>query len=79
MAAGGGAELAGMSDGDGGTSQRGFPQTAPWVSFYGTAAEMGDLNRVASTFRVINLDADPGGGGNFTTAQIATLKAGGQN
>jgi cysteinyl-tRNA synthetase len=40
---------------------------------------MGDLNKVASTFRVINIDADPGGGGNFTTAEIATLKAGGQN
>lgn len=56
-------------------STRGFPERAPWVSFYGSAAEMGDLAKVAATYRVINIDAD----GNFTDAQIATLKAGGKN
>jgi cysteinyl-tRNA synthetase len=51
---------------------------APWLSFYGTAAQMGDLQRVATTFRLINLDADPDSG-NFTPAQIRALKAGGRN
>lgn len=59
-------------------SSRGFPERAPWVSFYGTASEMGDLAKVAATFRVINVDVDPDGG-NFTDAQIATLRAGGKN
>jgi len=48
------------------------------VSFYGTAQEMGDLAVVASSFRVINLDADPGAG-NFTRGQIRDLRAGGKN
>jgi cysteinyl-tRNA synthetase, unknown class len=56
----------------------GFRERGPWVSFYGTAQEMGDLAKVASTFRVINIDADPTQG-NFSPAQIATLKAGGRN
>ena len=56
---------------------RGFPTGFPWVSFYGPG-DMLDLAKVASTFRVINIDADPDGG-NFTAAQITTLKAGGQN
>jgi cysteinyl-tRNA synthetase len=56
----------------------GFPEASPWTSFYGTAAEMGDLAKVAATYRIINIDADPGAG-NFTNAQIATLKAGGKN
>lgn len=54
---------------------RGFPERAPWVSFYGTATEMGDLAKVAATFRILNIDADD----NFTNAQIATLKNGGKN
>jgi hypothetical protein len=36
----------------------GFPVSGPWVSFYGSAAEMGDLAKVARTYRIINLDAD---------------------
>jgi cysteinyl-tRNA synthetase len=60
------------------TSKRGFPEIAPWVSFYGTAAEMGALGKVADTFRVINIDVDPDGA-NFTKPQIATLRAGGKN
>lgn len=56
----------------------GFDVTGPWVSFYGTAAEMGDLAKVAATHRIINIDADPGAR-NFTDAQLKQLKAGGKN
>jgi cysteinyl-tRNA synthetase len=56
---------------------RGFPTAFPWVSFYGGAAGV-DLARVASTFRIINIDVDPDTG-NFTDDDIATLRAGGQN
>jgi len=56
----------------------GFPTAGPWASFYGNAAEMGDLAKVAATYRIINIDVDPGSG-NFTDAQIQTLKAGGKN
>jgi len=51
---------------------------APWLSFYGSAEQMGDLQSVAETFRLINIDADPDIA-NFTPAQIRTLKAGGRN
>ena len=51
---------------------------APWLSFYGSAEQMGDLQGVAETFRLINIDADPDIA-NFTPAQIRTLKAGGRN
>ncbi|WP_394823032.1 endo alpha-1,4 polygalactosaminidase [Pendulispora albinea] len=59
----------------------GFPESGPWVSFYGTASKMRDLAKVARTFRIINIDADPDndGGSNFTDAQLATLRAGGKN
>jgi cysteinyl-tRNA synthetase len=57
---------------------RGFPHLAPWLSFYGTATQMGSLDMVAATFRIINLDADPTTS-NFTAAQIVQLRAGGQN
>ena len=50
---------------------------APWVSYYGNVAHL-DLARVASTFRLIDIDADPDQG-NVTPAQIATLKADGTN
>jgi cysteinyl-tRNA synthetase len=60
------------------SSGRGIPVAAPWVSFYGSAAQMGDLNKVANTFHVINIDADPDAT-NFTPAQITQLKAGGRN
>jgi len=56
---------------------RGFPQTGPWVSYYGRADDL-DLGRLADRFRIINIDADPGAG-NFTAAQIDQLKAGGRN
>jgi cysteinyl-tRNA synthetase len=58
--------------------QRGVRENAPWVSFYGSARQMGDLRRVAATFRLINIDADPGTA-NFTRAEIARLRAGGRN
>lgn len=57
---------------------RGFPVVAPWVSCYGSAEQMADLGKVARTFRIINIDADPGVGG-FTPVQIAQLKNGGRN
>lgn len=57
---------------------RGIPTAGPWVSFYGTAAQMGDLQAVAARYRVINLDADPDVG-NFTREQIRTLRADGRN
>ncbi len=57
---------------------RGFPSSAPWVSFYGSADKMGSLSRVARNFRIINIDADPGLQG-FTPQQIALLKGGGKN
>lgn len=57
---------------------RGFPIGAPWVSFYGEAAQMGDLERVAATFRIINIDADPDLD-NFTPDEIAQLRNGGRN
>jgi len=58
--------------------RRGIAANAPWVSFYGSARQAGDLNRLAATFRLINIDADPDAG-NFTPAQIRTLQAGGRN
>ena len=59
----------------------GFTDPGPWVSFYGNAQQMGDPSRVAATFRIINIDADPtaDGVGNFTGAQLAVLHAGGKN
>ena len=39
---------------------------------------MGDIDGVAATFRLINIDADPDAG-NFTPAQIRQLKGGGRN
>ena len=60
---------------------RGFPTAGPWVSFYGSASGV-DLAKLATSFRVINVDVDPGGstnGGNFTNAQIQQMRAGGQN
>ena len=36
---------------------RGSPAAGPWMSFYGPAGRMGDLGKVARTFRVLNIDA----------------------
>ena len=48
------------------------------MSYYGDAASLGSLARVASTFRVIDVDLDPDAG-NFTPAEVAALKNGGRN
>ncbi|MEZ4300051.1 MAG: endo alpha-1,4 polygalactosaminidase [Polyangiaceae bacterium] len=68
----------GATGGTGGSmAGPGFPEAGPWVSFYGPAEGV-DLAKVAATFRIINIDADPDGA-NFTKAEIATLKNGGKN
>jgi cysteinyl-tRNA synthetase len=56
---------------------RGFPAPGPWVSYYGAAGDT-DLRRMASTFRILNVDADPAEE-NFTPEDIAALRAGGRN
>src|SRR6185503_5885630 len=63
--------------GGGSSGNRGFPDPGPWVSFYGGAQGV-DLAAVAATFRIINIDADPDTG-NFTDAEIQTMRAGGKN
>jgi len=58
----------------------GLPETDAWISFYGTARQMGDIDRVARTFRIINIDADPAAdGGNFSDEEIRRLKGNGRN
>jgi cysteinyl-tRNA synthetase, unknown class len=57
---------------------RGFPATGPWVSFYGRSRTVHPLRKVAATFRIINIDADPGVGA-WSRAEIAVLKAQGRN
>lgn len=59
------------------TSPRGIAVPGPWVAYYNTAAAA-DLPRMASTFRLMVLDLDPGLG-NFSAAQVTQLKAGGNN
>jgi cysteinyl-tRNA synthetase len=59
-------------------SGRGFPATCPWLSFYGTSRQLGNLPRVARHFRIINIDADPASG-NFRGKDIAVLKRNGRN
>lgn len=56
---------------------RGFPVDGPWVSFYGSASRL-DLARMARTYRIFDIDADPDAG-NFTTAQIRQLQDHGRN
>jgi cysteinyl-tRNA synthetase len=67
------------ASGDGGppmaTSNRGFPDTGPWVSFYGPV-QAADVTRLASTFRIMNLEVDPDSA-NVTKAQLTQLRAGG--
>ena len=81
------AEIRGQADGPAAASTTahtrttlgpGFPESGPWISFHGKASEMGDLARVARTYRIIVIDADPGMR-NFDDAQIAVLRAGGRN
>lgn len=63
---------------DAATSPRGFAAVAPWAIVQAGASDIGDLARVASTFRVLVVDADPDLG-RFDDAQIATLHADGKN
>ncbi|WP_366806992.1 endo alpha-1,4 polygalactosaminidase, partial [Polaromonas sp.] len=58
-------------------ASRGFPNAGPWASFYGTANTI-DLPKLAATFRIMDIDADPDMG-NFTASQITTLKNSGAN
>jgi cysteinyl-tRNA synthetase len=57
---------------------RGIRENRPWVVFYGSAAQLGPLDRIAAAFRLIVIDADPAAA-NFTPSEIARLKAGGRN
>ncbi len=59
------------------TASRGFPDAGPWASFYGTASSI-DTAKMAATFRIMNIDADPDMG-NFTATQIKQLQNGGAN
>ncbi|WP_428852782.1 endo alpha-1,4 polygalactosaminidase [Imbroritus primus] len=58
-------------------SPRGIAVPGPWVAYYNTAGAA-DLPRMASTFRLMVLDLDPGLR-NFSPAQVTQLKAGGNN
>lgn len=60
------------------SSGPGFPSSGPWMSYYADAAHLGDLTRVANTFRVMDIDLDPDTG-NFAPSDVVTLKANGQN
>src|SRR4051794_35823362 len=73
----GGGTGATTGTGGGTPSARGFPESGPWVSFYGDSSGV-DLAMVAATFRIINIVVDPDTD-NFTDAEIQTLRAGGQN
>ena len=59
------------------SSGPGFPVAGPWMTYYGDASGL-DLNRAASTYRIMDIDLDPGTG-NFTAANVAALKNNGQN
>lgn len=59
----------------------GASKTAPgaanltrWAAFYGSAAQLGDLDRAARGFALLDVEADPDAAG-FGPAQIAALKA----
>ena len=58
------------------SSGPGFPVAGPWMTYYGDASGL-DLNRAASTYRIMDIDLDPGTG-NFTAANVAALKNNGQ-
>jgi cysteinyl-tRNA synthetase len=75
--AGGASDGGGQASGGGTETGRGFPVGSPWASFYGDAQGV-DLDEVASTFRIVNVDADPDTG-NFTDAQITKMQGGGKN
>lgn len=66
-----------ISCSDAAAQSRGFPEQGPWASFYGVARKV-DINKMAATFRIMDIDADPDMG-NFTINQIKVLQAGGRN
>lgn len=59
------------------TVTRGFPDYGPWASFYGSATKI-DLAKMAATYRIMDIDADPDMG-NFSPTQIKQLQNGGKN
>ena len=59
------------------TTGRGFLDAGPWTSFYGNASQV-DLTKMAATFRIMDIDADPDMG-NFTATQIKQLQSSGKN
>lgn len=73
----GGAGTAGTA-GATASGARGFETAGPWVSWYGSSGGASVVAKVAMTFRIINIDVDPDGGG-FTDAEIQSLRANGQN
>lgn len=81
VAGSGGASSSGGATGSGGTTGsaagRGFPDGQPWVAFYGSPMASLDFAKVAATFRIIDIDADPDVG--FSPAQITQLRSSGRN
>lgn len=66
------------AQGDARRHHRGIEVAGPFLTFRGRAQQMGDLNKVASNFRIIAVDADPAHE-KFSAKDLATLRAGGRN
>lgn len=64
--------------GDAPRGRREIDVSGRFLSFHGRASQLGDLNQVASTFRVIAVDADPRDS-KFSRQDVATLRSGGRN
>jgi len=60
------------------SSGPGFPVSGPWMTYYGDAPTLGNLTKVANTFRIMDIDLDPDTG-NFAPSDVVTLKNNGQN
>lgn len=58
--------------------RRSFPAAGPWLPYWGGVAPDAELDRLASTFRVIIMNADPDLA-SWSSEQIVRLKAGGKN
>lgn len=58
--------------------KRGIEVSGPFLAFHGSADQMGNLEDVASSFRVIAVDADPADD-KFSRNDIKVLRAGGRN
>ena len=59
-------------------SLRADVNATPWMSYYGSSSSLSSLATVASTFRVMDIDLDPGLGG-YSTSDVTTLKSSGAN